>query len=52
MGECENCGGYVSHDYIRVFAPEGRENSVRMCVNCDDLVRDGNDVRTARAVRN
>lgn len=50
MPECTNCGTVVSSDYVRVFAPEGAEDA-RVCPNCPDRVRDGNDVREARSAR-
>jgi NAD-dependent SIR2 family protein deacetylase len=50
MPECQNCGSFVTEAYVRVFAPNGMERP-RVCPNCEDLVRDGNDVREARAKR-
>ncbi|WP_232687497.1 DUF7563 family protein [Halobacterium zhouii] len=50
MPECQNCGSFVTPDYVRVFAPPGVE-SPRICPDCPDMVRDGNDVREARATR-
>jgi NAD-dependent SIR2 family protein deacetylase len=50
MPECQNCGSFVTEDYVRVFAPDGMERP-RVCPNCEDLVRDGNGVREARAKR-
>ena len=50
MPECQNCGSFVTDDYVRVFAPNGMENP-RVCPNCEDMVRDGNGVRKARAKR-
>ncbi|WP_425601781.1 DUF7563 family protein [Haloplanus pelagicus] len=50
MPTCENCGSFVTDAYVRVFAPDGME-TVRVCPSCEDKVRDGADVRTARATR-
>jgi NAD-dependent SIR2 family protein deacetylase len=50
MPECQNCGSFVTEAYVRVFAPEERENP-RVCPNCENLVRDGATVREARAKR-
>ena len=40
MAECENCGAFVTEQYVRVFAPTGM-----------DMVRDGGDVREAKSPR-
>ncbi|MBB6646814.1 DUF7563 family protein [Halobellus ruber] len=50
MPTCENCGSFVTAEYVRVFAPNGMD-SPRVCPNCEDKVRDGADVREARATR-
>ncbi|WP_348610116.1 DUF7563 family protein [Halobaculum rarum] len=50
MPECANCGGFVTEGYVRVFAPGERE-TVRVCPNCEDKLRDGADVREARSKR-
>lgn len=50
MPRCRNCESYVTEQYVKVFAPEELD-SVRVCPNCEDVVRDGNDVREARAPR-
>ena len=50
MPECENCGAFVTDAYKRVFAPDGLD-TVRVCPNCEDKVRDGADVRVARSSR-
>lgn len=50
MPECENCDSFVTRDYVRVFAPPGSENP-RVCPHCEDKLRDGADVREARARR-
>ncbi|MDQ2072869.1 hypothetical protein RBH20_10030 [Haloarcula sp. H-GB4] len=50
MPECQNCGAHVTDDYVRVFEPAGTTEP-RCCPNCEDLIRDGPDVRNARAKR-
>jgi hypothetical protein len=50
MRECENCGAFVTDQYVRVFAPMGRE-TVRACPQCPDMVREGGDVREAKSPR-
>lgn len=50
MPECKNCGGFVTAQYVRVFAPDEMENA-RVCPNCEDKLRDGNGVRRARSPR-
>ncbi|WP_418281436.1 DUF7563 family protein [Halorubrum sp. DTA98] len=50
MPTCQNCDAFVTRDYVRVFAPNGVERP-RVCPDCEDLVRDGADVREARATR-
>ena len=50
MPTCENCDSFVTENYVRVFAPEGR-NSVRVCPGCQDKIRDGAEIRTARSTR-
>ncbi|MFB6107857.1 MAG: hypothetical protein ABEJ82_03315 [Haloplanus sp.] len=50
MPSCQNCGSFVTDDYVRVFAPDDMEKP-RVCPNCEDMVRDGADVRKARAKR-
>ncbi|WP_431357852.1 DUF7563 family protein [Halobaculum rarum] len=50
MPACGNCEGFVTQRYVDVFAPTGAD-SVRVCPNCEDLVRDGNGVREARSKR-
>lgn len=44
------CGGFVSRDYARVFAPEDREGEadVRACPSCT-WIRDRGGVRRAKA---
>jgi hypothetical protein len=50
MPDCLNCSAFVTEQYVRVFAPT-RMDTVRVCPNCPDMVRDGNDVREAKASR-
>ncbi len=50
MPVCNNCGGFVTERYVRVFTPEGYEGP-RVCPNCEDKLRDGADVREARSSR-
>ena len=50
MPTCENCGSFVTAEYVRVIAPNGMD-SPRVCTNCEDKVRDGADGREARATR-
>lgn len=50
MPECQNCGSFVTDQYVRVFAPEGMD-APRACPACPDMVRDGADVREAKSVR-
>lgn len=50
MSECENCGSFVTDAYVRVFARTG-EDTVRVCLHCEDVVRDGAEVREARSRR-
>ncbi|MFA9518291.1 hypothetical protein ACERIT_13935 [Halopenitus sp. H-Gu1] len=51
MPECQNCGAFVTPAYARVFTPNGIEEP-RACPSCEDVVRDGADVRRARSTRN
>lgn len=50
MPNCQNCSSFVTVQYVRVFAPTGRD-SVRVCPNCEDIIRDGAEVRQAHAIR-
>ncbi|WP_449271778.1 DUF7563 family protein [Haloferax litoreum] len=50
MPQCQNCSSFVTEGYVRVFAPEGMEEP-RVCPHCEDMVRDGAQVRQARATR-
>nr|WP_284731830.1 hypothetical protein [Halorientalis regularis] len=40
----------MTEAYVRVFAPETLD-APRVCPNCEDKIRDGNDVREARSSR-
>ncbi len=50
MPQCRNCDGFVSGQYVRVFAPTEMDN-VRVCPNCEDKLREGAEVRKANAPR-
>ncbi len=50
MPECQNCGSFVTERYVRVFAPEGF-TAPRVCPWCEDMVRDGSEIRKARSRR-
>jgi hypothetical protein len=50
MPECENCESFVTEQYVWVFAPPGMD-TVRVCPNCEDKMRDGAEVRDARSPR-
>ncbi|WP_435129083.1 DUF7563 family protein [Halobaculum sp. D14] len=50
MAECQNCGAFVTEEYVKVFAPESMSDP-RVCPQCTDKVRDGADVREARSKR-
>ena len=50
MSECQNCGGFVTEQYVRVFAPTELD-TVRVCPNCEDKLRDGAEVREAHSPR-
>jgi len=41
MPHCENCGGYVTRNFQRVFGDN--QNNVQGCMNCEDRtgVREG-----------
>lgn len=49
MPRCENCGAYVSDDFVRVLSRDG--DTVRACPRCPDKVRVDGRVRDARSVR-
>lgn len=50
MPECQNCGSFVSVDYVRVFAPDDHDQP-RVCPYCPDKIRDGASIREARSKR-
>ncbi len=50
MPECQNCGAFVTEAYARVFTPPGVENP-RVCPDCEELIRDGAQIREARSSR-
>jgi len=50
MPSCQNCGGFVTEQYVRVFAPDGLDEA-RVCPNCEDKLREGAEVREARSKR-
>lgn len=50
MPECQNCDSFVTDRYVKVFTPQDVDEP-RVCPNCPDKLRDGNDVREARATR-
>jgi hypothetical protein len=50
MPHCGNCKEFVTDAYVRVFAPS-ELSTVRVCPSCEDMVRDGADVRKAKAPR-
>lgn len=50
MPACDNCEGFVTENYVRVFAPPGL-NTVRVCPNCTDKIRERGRVREAHSPR-
>jgi len=50
MPKCQNCGSFVTKDYVRVFTPQ-EDTDPRVCPDCEDMIRDGADVREARSPR-
>lgn len=50
MAQCKNCEGFVTEQYVRVFAPTGMD-TVRVCPNCEDKLRDGAEIRDAHSPR-
>jgi hypothetical protein len=50
MPSCQNCGGFVTEQYVRVFAPDGFEEP-RVCPNCEDKLREKGEIREARSKR-
>ncbi|WP_449405222.1 DUF7563 family protein [Haloferax marinum] len=51
MPRCQNCESFVTPAYARVFTPDGMDEP-RVCPYCEDMVRDGAQVRPARSPRN
>ncbi|MFC6904857.1 DUF7563 family protein [Halalkalicoccus tibetensis] len=50
MPECQNCGSFVTEAYVRVFTPADVD-APRVCPDCEDLIRDGAEIRKARSSR-
>ena len=50
MPECQNCGSFVTEAYARVFTPQSVEDP-RVCPDCEDMIRDGAEIRRARSSR-
>lgn len=51
MPTCQNCGGHVSPDYVRVFCPDDVDEP-RVCPFCEDLKRGtGGEPVESRATR-
>ena len=50
MPQCRNCNGFVTENYVRVFAPPGM-STVRVCPRCEDMIREGADIRAAHSSR-
>ena len=50
MPACENCEGFVTDNYVRVFAPPELD-TVRVCPNCEDKIRNNGEVRDAHSLR-
>ena len=50
MPHCQNCESFVTKDYVRVFTPQ-EVDEPRVCPRCEDMIRDGADVREARSPR-
>ena len=50
MPTCQNCVSFVTKQYVRVFTPPDVE-ALRVCPACDDMVRDGAEIRQARSPR-
>ncbi len=42
MPECRNCGGFVTENYVQVFASSEVEG-VRVCPNCEDKLHNGHE---------
>ena len=50
MPSCKNCEVFVTEQYVRVFAPSSMD-TVRVCPNCEDKLRDGAEIREAHSSR-
>ncbi|WP_010612184.1 DUF7563 family protein [Halococcus hamelinensis] len=50
MPNCNNCESFVTEGYVRVFAPSHLD-TVRVCPQYPDMVREGGEVREARSPR-
>jgi hypothetical protein len=50
MPACENCEGFVTETYVRVFAPPELD-TVRVCPNCENKIRERGTVREAHSPR-
>lgn len=50
MPDCGNCGSFVTRQYVRVFTPNELDQP-RVCPNCEDIIRDGANIRQARSQR-
>lgn len=50
MPNCQNCGAFITQQYVCVFAPNEME-TVRVCPECPDMMRDGGEVRPAKSQR-
>jgi RNase P subunit RPR2 len=50
MPNCKNCESFVTTQYVRVFAPPEMD-TVRVCPNCEDKIREGAEVRETQFPR-
>lgn len=50
MPDCKNCGAFVTERYVRVFSPPELD-TVRVCPRCEDMIREGAEVREAKSPR-
>lgn len=48
MPECQNCGAFVSKQFVRVMVPEDLD-APRVCPECPDIMRDGSEIREKKA---
>lgn len=48
MPECQNCGEFVTEEYVRVFVPENIDRP-RCCPWCDDMVREDGKPRKTKS---